>query len=314
MRSSVIIYPDEVSRKWIDRMADAGITVLGIHPRGGKYSAGSLQALVDKCKDPAFRELLDYAAQRGLEIEYEIHAAGYLLPRELFETHPEYFRQDQNGERVVKKNFCVSNTEALDMVAQRAADLAVSLYRSSRNFYFWMDDGRDIHCHCPQCCGLSASDQQLTVLNAMIRQIRKRIPDARLAYLAYIDSIVLPEKVQPEEGIFLEYAPFEKYTARTENAPQLIAREQRMLDPLLRFFGHRGAKVLEYWYDNSMWSRWTKPPKHFVLDAAAMAGDIAAYRAMGFESISTFACFLGQEYEGLYCEEPDVAPFGEAVR
>ena len=33
--------------------------------------------------------------EKGLEIEYECHAMGYLLPRELFFVHPEYFREDK---------------------------------------------------------------------------------------------------------------------------------------------------------------------------------------------------------------------------
>ena len=34
MKSSMIIHPDEVSKKWIHRLADAGVDVLGFHPVG----------------------------------------------------------------------------------------------------------------------------------------------------------------------------------------------------------------------------------------------------------------------------------------
>ena len=138
------------------------------------------------------------------------------------------------------------------------------------------------------------------------------IPRARVSYLAYMDSVLLPEKISPCEGVFLEYAPFEKYTAKGEDAPALIAQEREMLLPLIRFFGKDGAKVLEYWYDNSMYSAWQKPPKKFTLDEAAMDADIAYYREAGFEYISSFACFLGEDYEELY-GDADISEYGKIL-
>ena len=58
--------------------------------------------------------------------------------------------------------------------------------------------------------------------------------------------------------------------------------------------------MLEYWYDNSMFSRWRLPPVRFTLDAMAMERDIKEYVDMGFENISSFACFLGENYRQLW--------------
>lgn len=314
MRSEIIIFHDEISRKWIDRMADAGIDVMGIHHTGGEVAADSLKELVARMKQPEYRELVDYAIERGLKIEYEVHAAGYLVPRDLFETHPEYFRMDKDGNRVKDFNFCVSNPDALSLYTKRAAELALSLYGSGHDFYFWMDDGRDKYCNCPRCRKLSPSDQQLLALNAALAEIKKHIPDARMAYLAYIDTIVPPQSVKAEKGIFLEYAPFEKYTAyKRENPEELIEREQRMLKPLLEFFGRDNAKVLEYWYDNSLFSQWKKPPVKFELDEKSMLRDIAEYRETGFDSLSTFGCFLGEDYEALH-GDVDITPFAAGTK
>ena len=144
----------------------------------------------------------------------------------------------------------------------------------------------------------------------LLPEIRKYIPDAKVAYLAYVDTIVPPKQIKPEEGVFLEYAPFEKYTAKGENAQQLIEQEWNMIEPLLSFFGKEDAKVLEYWYDNSMYSLWKKPPKEFVLKEKEMLQDIRSYRKIGFTSAATFACFLGEDYEKLY-GEVDIKPFAE---
>lgn len=314
MQGSLIIYSEELSVKWIDKLADAKISTLGIHPRGGRWAVDSLKSLVEEMKTPEYRALIDYAHKRGLTVEYEMHAAGYLLPRELFSEHPEYFRINGEGERTNDYNFCVSNSEALEIYAHRAAELALCLYGSRHDFYFWMDDGYDLHCHCPKCRSLSPSDQQLLVMNRVIREIRKHIPDARAAYLAYVDTILPPRAIRPADGIFLEYAPFRKYTAKGENSASLIDEERRMLIPLTEYFSGQTRKVLEYWYDNSLFSNWTKPPCKFELDENAMRRDIREYREIGFDAISSFACFLGEEYEQLHGDNVDATPFGECLK
>ena len=308
MKNGMIIHPGELSKKWIDRLADAGVGTLGIHPEGGSGAPKSLERLLGLLKTPEYRVLIDYARSRGLRIEYEIHAAGYLMDKSLFAEHPEYFRMNSAGERTSDWNFCVSNPDALALFARRAAELALALYGSGKDFYFWMDDGRGIHCNCPKCRALSPSDQQYIALRAAIGEIRRHIPDARMAYLAYIDTIEPPTAVENDGAIFLEYAPFEKYTARGEDREERISREKAMIAPLLDCFGRENAKVLEYWYDNSLFSRWKKPPARFVLDEKAMLCDVREYREMGFARASTFACFLGDDYEELY-GEADIRPF-----
>lgn len=313
MRASMIIHPDELSREWIDKLSDAGIEVLGIHPVGGEHAVESLGSLLRLCKTREYREMIDYALGRGLKIEYELHAAGYLLPRELFSVHPEYFRMNEMGERTPDHNLCASDPEALGIFSARAAELALSLYGSTESFYFWMDDGHGLSCRCEKCKALSPSDQTLIVTNAMLREIKRHIPNARIAYLAYMDSIAVPQSITPERGVFLEYAPFEKYTARGEDAAELIAREREMIKPLMRFFSDEPSKVLEYWYDNSMLSEWKKPPRRFVLDREAMDSDIEEYKGSGFEVISSFACYLGSDYGALH-GAVDITPFSEAVK
>ena len=312
MKNSMIIHPDELSKEWIDKLRDAGIGTLGIHPCGGKNAFESLEELLKRMQTPQYRDLIDYAHSCGVEVEYELHAMGYLLMRDLFGAHPEYFRMNENGERTSDYNLCVSNPDALDLVAKNAVQLAMSLYGSTHDFYFWLDDGRDLRCNCPLCRDLSASDQQMIVLNRMLCEIRKHIPDARMAYLAYVDSLIPPSEVKVGDGIFLEYAPFEKYTANNENAEELITREREMIVPLMKTFDKEPKKVLEYWYDNSLFSEWKKPPNKFVLDRKSMLEDISQYRETGFDCISTFACFLGKDYEELY-GPADITDFSEAV-
>ena len=299
MKSSILIHPEELTKKWIDRMADGGVDVLGLHPRGGKAAADTLAELVSSFDDEEFRALIDYAISRGLEVECEMHAARYLLPTSLFESHPEYFRMMANGERTADFNFCVSSEEAMSLVAQNAATLAKKLYRCRPVFYFWMDDAVNIHCKCPRCQEFSPSDQLLMAVNRMLTEIRRSIPDAKMAYLAYMDSLEVPTKVKPVDGVFLEYAPIEKYKKAD---PERIRIEREMLLKQAEFFGWRDSKVLEYWLDNSLFSKWKKPPVKCVLDKEGMKRDLSFYRAAGFKDMTSFGLYLGAEHTDLHGE------------
>lgn len=312
-KGSMLIHPDELSEAWIRRLSEAGIATLGLHPVGGRHAVDSLKELLGRLKTAEYRALLDTARRRGLAVEYELHAAGYLMPRELFSEHPDYFRQNEAGERTADYNFCVSNPEALSLFARRAAALAGELYQSSPRYYFWMDDGHDCHCFCPKCRTLSPSDQQMIALTAALREIRKNIPEAKMAYLAYYDSLTPPKVLRGEEGIFLEYAPLEKYTAKGEGAVAAVAAEQAMLPPLLDFFKEEPPRVLEYWYDNSLFSRWKKPPQKFTLDEERMQREMKEYFRLGFSEIASFACFLGEDYEALHGGF-DLTPFARCLR
>ena len=306
--ASFLIHPSELSVKWIDRMADNRITTLALHPVGGKKANITLADMLDLLEKPEYRELLDYAADRGMNIEYEMHAARYLLPEEYFDTHPEWFRMNSNGERSRDLNCCASSDEALDLMADNAAMLVKKLYRSTSRYFLWLDDAKEAFCHCEKCREMSASDQQMRILNRILSRLKKDDPNATLAYLAYCETLSAPKTVAPENGIFLEYAPF----LRDFHKPLREDAEFTPLSELLELFGKEDAKVLEYWYDNSLFSNWKKPPVNFKVDLPVMEDDIALYSELGFSDISSFACFLGEDYEALY-GEVDISDFGRCM-
>ena len=312
IKRKLIIHPEELTSAFVDRLVSLGTDTLGIHPTGGEGAKDSLSRLIDLFENAEFRETLDYAASSGLKIEYELHAGGYLMPRELFDIHPEYFRMNEDGERVADFNFCVSNDETLELVADRAALLTERLYRSEPRYHLWLDDKKDAQCLCEKCRKLTPSDKQLIVMNKAVKKIRKVQPTAALSYLAYFECINPPSMIQPEDGIFLEYAPFEKYTAKGEGADALIENERKMLGKLIDCFGKEESEILEYWYDNSLLSDWKYPPRKFTPNGAKIRSEIAEYEALSPYCISSFACFLGKDYEALY-GEADLSDFAKQL-
>ncbi|MBQ4110940.1 MAG: DUF4838 domain-containing protein [Clostridia bacterium] len=305
MRKSLIIHPSELSIDWIDKAIKSGCNAIGLHPIGGENAHLSAEELLCDLEKKEFRKLIDYAKKSGLEIEYEMHAARYFLKEELFAEHPEYFRMNETGERTTDFNFCVSNEEALEIVANNAAALAEKLYGSCRNYYFWLDDVRESGCCCDKCKNFTPSDQQMIVINKIAKKLREIIPGARIAYLAYHDCLAPPKSVKPEEGVFLEYAPIEKWYG--DNIVKMEELDGNIKE-LIEFFGKENSKVLEYWYDNSLFSRYKLPPVKFIADNELIKKEIKIYEEYGFEQIASFACFLGSDYIELY-GEPDLSAF-----
>ena len=145
----------------------------------------------------------------------------------------------------------------------------------------------------------------MKILNHILRRLRQDNPAAMLAYLGYFECSEPPTQVAPEEGIFLEYAPFE----RDFHKP--MAEQAHPLERLLQVFPAESGKILEYWYDNSLYSNWTKPPKPFAVDVPVLDADVDFYRSWGFEDIGGFACYLGADYEALH-GDVDIGPFARA--
>lgn len=309
MKIGLIAHPEELTKGEIAAFRAAGADVLGLHPVGGNKATSSLENLLIWLKTDKGRRLLSYARSLGLEIEYEMHAASFLVPREMFSSHPEYFRE-ANGVRTNDYNFCVSSDEMLRTVANRAAELVSKLDYSSHDYYLWQDDVNGGECGCEKCRTLSASDQSLIVANAIADELRRFDSSARVCYLAYLGTLTPPKSVKPAPGVFLEYAPMKRDRSIPVWEDDNVKRE---LDALFTVFEPSEAKILEYWYDNSMFSNWKKPPKKFTPDNERIAKEIDFYRSLGVRNVTSFACYLGADYEALY-GAPDFSAVKSAKR
>lgn len=313
-RRGIIIHPEEFEEYWIPRLRDARLNVLGIHPAGGKTAHESLEQAIHLHNMPEYKRLRRLAGELGISIEYEMHAMRWLLPASLFSRVPNWFRMDEKGNRTPDFNLCPSNGEALAYLSERAEFLARLLDTEVNRYYMWMDDVIGYGCHCPDCKSLSPSDQQLMVMNTLLSGLRRVNPNALLSYVAYLDAMDVPQSVQPLEGIFLEFAPIRRDSTRPledSESPENV-REIRSLPGLLDFFGKTNAQVLEYWIDNSRFSNWTKPPKALKLETDVIQKDLSFYANCGFTSVTSFGCFLGEDYRALY-GDPPIAQYGRLL-
>ncbi len=305
-KQGIVIHPEELTDSMIGMLKGTCINVLGLHPVGGARADEKLRGFLTLFSSETFQEKLKKVRELGIAVEYEMHALSWMLPRDLYEIHPEWFREDKEKKRVRDFNMCVSNEEALEYISGRAAELASLLRSDTGRYYFWIDDVKDAFCCCEKCRRLTPSDQAMLLYNAILKGIRRADPNARQCYLAYLDTMEVPRTVRPEEGIFLEFAPMYRDTKTPlgENRCEENQRYVRDLGPLLSYFGKKDFQVLEYWLDNSLFSGWKKPPKKIAVDLDTIRADIRFYRERGAEGITTFGCYLSDDYQELYGKPP----------
>lgn len=306
-RGIIIHAEDCLNDYWADRLTgeDLHLNVLGVHPAGGHDAHQTMEQAIRMLSTPEWAKFASRMEKAGIAIEFEMHALSWMLEREKFDTHPHWFRADANGNRTLQFNCCASEPEVLEYIKERACALAKIFVPDTNKYYFWIDDVASAGCQCEKCRGLTPSDQCMILTNAIAEGLEAGRPGAKQSYLAYFATLT-PPKIAPRHNVFLEYAPMNRDHERPLNDPGCTknADATATLPELLAYFGKNDAKVLDYWMDNSMFSGWKRPPKEFYLREAVCRADAAMYRGMGFDAVTSFGCYLGQDYAELYGDTP----------
>jgi hypothetical protein len=316
-KRGAVIWAHDFGPYWVGLASKAGLTTLSLHPIPGvdDGDSRSLEAFLETMETEPFLRDARELRERGIDLEIEAHAMRWLMPREEFEAHPEWFRMTSEGRRCADSNFCPSSEEALLCLEKRAELLTERLapHTTTHRYYLWLDDNGK-SCHCGECEALSPSDQALTACNRMLLGVRRADPRGTLAYLAYLDTISAPARVEPLPGIFLEYAPIERDSrfAMGDGSIPKNAREAGYILPLLERFGKPGSQVLEYWMDNSYFYRWNPPYGELPFYRGVLRKDVRYYGGLGFERITSFACGLNEGYAREY-GEPPIAEYGRIL-
>lgn len=304
----VVLVPDDLSlADWPERAARAGLTTVALH------HGTSPKAVADCMASPVGSEFLAKCARLGLHVEYELHAMGELLPRNLFQTDRSLFRMNEKGERTPDANLCVHSARALEIVAANALRLAAQIPPTTSRYFFWGDDGLP-WCRCPECRGFSESDQALLLENHLVRELRRFDPAAQLAHLAYANSLAAPKRVKPERGVFLEFAPIDRrydmpYARQTAaDAPHPL----RALEENLRVFPADTAQVLEYWLDVSRFSQWKRPAVKLPWRPDVLTADLKSYAQLGIQHVTTFAVWIDADYRRRFGDPAAIQEYGGA--
>ncbi len=293
----VVIYPNDVTsvglKEWKRRIRQSGINLIGLHAATSNDPLDTLAAFV---QSRTGRQFLRICRRMHVDVEYEVHALLHLLPRELYSTHPEFFRMDTNGQRVADYNLCFSNEEAVKAMEPQLAAILQWMKPTTHRYFFWPDDKQEKFCHCEKCRHYSPSEQSLMYEKALLKMILAYDPKAKLAHLAYHQTQAAPVKVRANSGIFLEFAPI----LRDYDHP-LAPESDKALQENMLAFNTCPPHILEYWLDESMYARWKRNalvPLPFRPEACRR--DILHYRETGAGSITCFATWLNGDYLRLF--------------
>ena len=302
-RKGVILTPADLTGcAWPERLARRGLNTLGIHSGGGP--AHDIFTALGDTATPDFRRQLH---RLGLECEYENHASIALLPRELYGEQPESFPFSwKQNRRLPTGNWCISSAFARKQIARNAVRLAEALPSPSGRWFFWGEDTGDCWCHCDGCSRFSPADQALYSVNLIADTLREHRPEARVAYLAYLETLDMPEVFRPHAGVFLEYAPyFRCYRhALDDSSCRINRRHLDILRQLLEVFDPAETQVLEYWLDSSLYCfEKRKPRARPIFRPEVVERDLRLYTGLGIRSITTFAVNMDAEYFSEFGEE-----------
>ncbi len=308
-RGVVLVPADLPGANWPMRASRAGLTTIALH------HGTSTESVAKFIESPEGQQFLAECSRLGLHVEYELHAMRDLLPREMFASHPEWFRMKESGQRSPDANLCVNSQPALTIVATNAIRLARRLPPTTHRYFFWGDDGLP-WCRCPNCSALSESDQALLLENRIIAELRKLDPGAELAHLAYANTLEPPTKVKPAPGVFLEFAPIRRrydlpYATQTgpETKDALSALSRN-----LAVFPKATAQVLEYWLDVSRFSQWKRPAVVLPWNARVLTEDAETYARLGIRNVTTFAAWIDADYVKRFGEPDEVRQYGKTLR
>ncbi|CAL1516379.1 DUF4838 domain-containing protein [Chitinophaga sp. MM2321] len=318
-RGVVLAVEDLESLDWPLLAHKAGLTTIGTHITPSQVSAF--------ITSPKGQQFLADCRKYKIEVEHELHAMRDLLPRNLFEKKPDMFRMNEQGVRVPDFNCCVSSKDALDIIAENAVKYAEVLTPTTGRYFYWIDDAVPM-CKCSSCKDLSDSEQALIIENAMIRALRRKDPNATLAHLAYVNTMPPPQKVKPEPGIFLEFAPIYRQWDKplSDSAAGIVAPKQgsggmlthgqtmELLKENLQVFPADTAQVLEYWLDVSLQSKWKKPAVKVDWHPDVCSSDIRTYEQAGIRHVTTFAVYIDGAYKNRYKDLDFINEYGNILK
>jgi Domain of unknown function (DUF4838) len=198
-------------------------------------------------------EIRAEAAKRGMTLQFGGHYLPLILPRTLFAEHPDWFPL-RNDVRDARYNLCTSSVGARAALADGARSF-FKRFAGADIYHIWAEDIRGGGwCECDGCKELTPSDQAMAATNVIAAALAASVPGARVAHLAYHDTVLPPAKVRPLENVTLLFAPRERCYAHGIADERCAKNTEQYWKPytgLVETFGYDRHRVqlFEYYSD-----------------------------------------------------------------
>ena len=158
-KRGIVLYPSDIisvgSEQWVSILKQSDINLLGIHADSRFETLPKLKTFVESKEGQI---LFKECYKNGVDVEFELHILQDILARSLFDTHPAYFRMDENGIRQKEYNMCFTSEGAYLEIEKKTCEILEWLHPTTHRYFFWTDDVQDAFCHCEKCKGYSESD------------------------------------------------------------------------------------------------------------------------------------------------------------
>lgn len=166
---------------------------------------------------------------------HTVHSLQWIITRDMFDAHPEYFGCDDKGNRSVNRQPCLSNEDVLNLTVKFAEDNFFSQYNNI--FSVSQNDGMSF-CQCEKCKAFNKAHggtdaaSMINFVNKVAAKVREKYPNARFETLAYQDTLTPPENLEIADGVVIRMCPINGCVLHDFGDP--LCRENKKFDKALR--------------------------------------------------------------------------------
>lgn len=210
--------------------------------------------------------LLDEVDKRGFRLTVGHHSAIHMFlpalgneyfPEEYFNTHPEYYKLEENGERFDAITslttfrgqwiLCSRNTELAEQISKNIIHW-ISENPTVDTIAFWPLDRESDNCCCPKCAKFSKVENYTYFQNEVARRVGAVHPDVKIDMIAYKDLWDCPEGLVLEKNLFVDESTWHISTLRNIGKPDGSCLTSTFFEDDLLKWKKAGASVVYYDY------------------------------------------------------------------
>lgn len=164
--------------------------------------------------------LLEEVERRGLVFTVGHHDAiptflpqkgNEYFPEHYYETHPEYYKLQEDGTRFEFVNhfgswpLCSRNPEVPKVLADNIIHW-IELNPTVDTIALWPMDGKQPTCCCPECSKHSEIENYVYAQNELAKRIGEKYPNIKIDMLAYSTLFNCPDDLILEPNLFIDEA------------------------------------------------------------------------------------------------------------
>ncbi len=163
-----------------------------------------------------------------------VHMMQWIITRDMFAEHPEYFGCDDKGNRSMNRQPCLSN----DDVFRLTVDFAKNFFSQYDTIFSVSQNDGMSFCQCDKCRefnmahGGTDSASMIDFVNRVAAVVREEYPDARFETLAYQDTLTPPENLEIADGVVIRMCPINGCVLHDFGEPS--CRENAKFDKALK--------------------------------------------------------------------------------